>query len=250
MPNTSRIVDLDNPGTWPTVLAGRVRELTEEARGTTDCTGDLAVEQYEDEVCGLLDGYLVRAFHCTRLLEHEAANIQAHGLRTLSPALVQTRLTEARDYGYLTEADHTKLSETHHFTTQASCKANDPRRDQICLALPAGVFDSEAHSFHLLLSCWGGEAIYWAHADDDEGLGGKLRTLGRPTIIVTLLDFSGLAQHDTGPTLANLFVGAALGLADVHGGVDYFNSIPADRIDRLLHPGDADYDRHLELPQH
>ncbi len=77
------VVDVDDLGTWPAHLAGRVGEIADQVRGITQYVGDLPVYEQEPELVGLLAGCLLRGYHCTRLLQHEAAAITSQGLRVL-----------------------------------------------------------------------------------------------------------------------------------------------------------------------
>src|SRR3954470_17110557 len=94
------VVDVDDAATWPAVLCERVDEWVERKRCKTKRTCDLHI--HEDEaLVGMLDGYLVRAFHCTRLLDHERVMIREQGLRALSPDLVLERIHRAHGVGAL-----------------------------------------------------------------------------------------------------------------------------------------------------
>lgn len=241
-----QVIDVDDPGTWPERLTERVHGLADQVRATTSkpselpCS-DLPVWEYEEEICRLLDGHLLRAYHATRLLPHEADAILAEGLRTLGSELVEDRLATAHRLGYLTDAEHDMLLEGR---TLANNRVN-----QVCLFLSAISITRDVHGLHRLLATWGGEGIYWGHADIGNTLGNRLRSLGLPTIVVTQLDLTVPTKVLVFPGIANAFVGAALRLTNVDGDIFYFAPVPPSGIERLIQPGDPDYPQHPDLPQ-
>src|ERR1051325_3573481 len=100
-----RIVDVDDPASWPTRLRAFVENQAESLRGTTETTADLRpTDEAQRAVHGLLAGCLVRAYHATRLLEHEVASIRDNGLRLLSADLVAERIHRAHQVGAITES--------------------------------------------------------------------------------------------------------------------------------------------------
>jgi hypothetical protein len=239
------VVDVDDPATWPAGLAVRVDEVADQMRGTTEYFGDLPVEDHERELVDLLAGCLVRAYHCTRLLDHEAAAIRSGGLRALDELLVTSRIEAARERGYLTEDLAATLQAAHHFAKPLS----GDRGGAVCLVLSATTFDHHASGLHHLLSTWGGEAIYWRHLDAKTPLRQKLGDLGRPTIVQALLDLHAPGTHRVHRSMAHVLVGAALGLPELSGEVHYGASIPGEHIEQLIQPGNPDYDCHIELPR-
>ncbi|CRK56927.1 hypothetical protein [Alloactinosynnema sp. L-07] len=241
-------MDVDNPMTWPGTLADRVFQLAEQVRGTADLCVELDVWQHACELCRLLDGWLVRAFHCTRLLDHEVDAIRAQGLRALAADLISSRLTGALNHGHISEAEHAELDETHHFAKPFSRQAQDLLAGKVCLALPRRAFDDRPDGFRPLLTRWGGEAIYARHYNGRAPLVDRLKAIGRPTIVVARVELSDPSRHYMSPSLAHLLVGTVLQLPDAHSSLHYKANIPAEHIEQLLQPGDPDYDRHVDLP--
>lgn len=232
MTNTlGSVVDVDDPNTWPKELVAQVNELADEVRMTkTDLSdlpcGDLPLSGHEEHIRQLLNGYLLRAYHATRLLPHEADDVRIHGLRVLSSELVNGRLATAYQLGYITDVERDKLLASKTLTSN--------RLDQVCFFLSGVTVTSDADGLHLLLSTWGGEAIYWQHAHSDNPLREKLRSLGSPTIVVARLDVTLPRTLLAFPGFANVFAAKILGLADVGGDIFYSASIPATHIERLI----------------
>jgi hypothetical protein len=229
--NLGHVVDVDDSTTWPEELSAQVNKLADQIRiANNDLSElpccDLALWEHEEGIRRLLDGYLLRAYHATRLLPHEVDAVHAQGLRILSPELVKGRLATAHQLGYITDVEHHKLLAGKTLTSN--------RLDQICLFLSTTTIARDADGLHLLLNTWGGEGIYWQHAHSDNPLRDKLRSLGRPIIVVAQLDLTVLPRLRVFPGLANAFVGAALGLADVGGDILYSAPIPAAHIERLI----------------
>jgi hypothetical protein len=74
-------------------------------------------------------------------------------------------------------------------------------------------------------------------------------SIGRPTIVIAHVDLGAAERSRVSPGIAKVFVGAALELFDPNAQVTYSAAIPPSHIERLVHPGDPEYDRHPELPQ-
>lgn len=244
--SNAQVVDVDDPGTWPEQFTVWVRYLADQVRATTDKPSelpccDLQLREHEEETRRLLNGYLLRAYHAARLLPHEAGAIYTKGLRTLGPELVEDRLAQAHQLGYITETDHDTLLADKTLDTN--------RVNQVCFFLSATSITRDARGLYQLLATWGGEGIYWKHADTGNILGDKLRSLGLPTIIVAQLDLTVPAKLLVFPGIANAFVGAALGLTDVGGDIFYFAPVPPTGIERLVQPGDPGFPQHPDLPQ-
>lgn len=229
--NLGHVVDVDDPTTWPDELSAQVHELADQIRITTNdlpelpCC-DLALWEHEEDIRRLLDGCLLRAYHATRLLPHEAAAVRTQGLRALGPELVTDRLAAAHQLGYITDVEHDALLAGKTLTRN--------RVDQVCLFLSATTIIRDADGLDRLLNTWGGEGIYWRYADSDSHLREKLRSLGHPTIVVAQLDLTVPPRLLVFPGLANAFVGAVLGLADVGGDILYSAPVSATYIERLI----------------
>lgn len=227
----SPVADIDDPSTWPEELAAQVNELADQIRMTTpdlselSCS-DLPLWGHEAGIRQLLNGCLLRAYHATRLLPHEADAVRAQGLRMLTTELVKDRLATAYQLGYITDVEHDKLL--------AGKALSSDRLGQVCFFLSTTTIIRDATGLHLLLSTWGGEGLYRQHAHSDNPLRDKLRSLGHPTIVVAQLDFTVPTKLLVFPSLANAFVGKTLGLTDVGGDIFYSAPIPPTHIERLI----------------
>ncbi|MFZ4283051.1 hypothetical protein [Streptomyces rhizosphaericola] len=246
------IVDVDVPVTWPAPLVGLVGELAEAARRlghAPENYQDVDLVPYEDTALALLEGHLVRARHHTRLLDHEKDAIRSQGLRLLDARLVSDRLDQAHKLGYLTEAEHETLR-TVNETVPGQCVPGR-REGQVCLTLSAAAQLHHIHGIHRLLTYWGGEAIYWQHCEGSPALATKLRSLGVPSVVSALLDLAtpGRQRPSIFPSLVHVFVGKALGHDPADADVFYKSSIPPQRIESIVSPGDVAYDRFPGLPR-
>ena len=129
---TLPIIDVDDPESWPSQVTENVRKHMEQFRGTTEITSDLALSPHdEDSFRGLFDARLLRAYHCTRLLPHEAQIIKKQGLRLLSRELVEERIDEAQKIRCISPSEARALHATHVFATQEQ----QNREGQVCLAV-------------------------------------------------------------------------------------------------------------------
>lgn len=206
-------------------------------KGSTEFTSDLRAG--DGWLQPLLSGYLLRAYHCTRLLDHEVVRIRSQGLRLLTAELIRDRVESALLHGDISVPEHDLLLAEHVFATGSA----ENRRDQVCLALSRRTFTWQASGVQPLLSHWGGEGMRGPHN------GRLLRSLGRPAIVVALLDLTMPGRHLFFPCLENIFVGAFLGLEDVGADVFFRSPIGGDRIEAIWQPGLAEYEGLGELPR-
>ena len=165
---TGVIVDVDDLGTWPTdvttLVQGYADTLREADEGENRKDLVMTAGHLDVELERMLRSRRLRAYHCTRLLDHEAADVRARGLRPLNGQLVADRLQAAVDYGYLTAKQREVLDGESRLGPRAEGAAV---HDQVCLVPSTAVFRYDAHGIDRLLATWGGEAIYWEHADPD-----------------------------------------------------------------------------------
>lgn len=248
MDDSARIVDVDDPGTWPE----RVREWVERwgrqriadlHEGT-----DVSTAQ-EDGFRDLLEGTRLLAYHSTRLLEHEIEAIRRDGLAPLSAELVSGRIDRAWEQGYLPEPERDALHGAHIFASPSVDMLKLKGRTRgVYLLLGRSAFDWQRDHIHEWLNTWGGPALY-------EGVSPKrlslLKELGRPTIVAAALEFrnerfrspvneplglvfSGIRHRDPLFSVTELCYSARIPPADLVG---------------MWHPGDTEYDRHPELPR-
>ncbi len=245
MAQAARVVDPDDPGTWPSA----VRKLAERSAavldGSASCAADLPVpSEAAESFMELIGDGLLRAYHCTRLLAEEAADVRRRGLVPLSAALVESRVRAACGASYLTAAEAGALVSG----SALAAGSERGRLAQVCAVAGRSLFDGDPGAAELLLSVWGGEAIYWAH--ERTALGARLRSLGTPSIVAVNLR---LTAHTRAPKffppLARLLVGQLLGLPESWGDVFYFGPVAAEDIEAIWQPGYREYDRHEFLPR-
>ncbi|MEU1227992.1 hypothetical protein [Streptomyces sp. NPDC005828] len=250
-PGPLLVVDADDPTTWPQPLADLVYELADDARRKhhdPENYEDLDIDSYEKTVRHVLEGHVVRAWHSTRLLDHERESIRVQGLRLLTPDLVNERLDQARERGFLTSSEHKTLRANNHTVPEHRGWAK--REDQICLRLSTAAVVHHGGGGRLL-TCWGGEALYALHEGTASELATKLRSLGTATIVTALLDFTtpGAGPHHVSRSIVHVLVGKALGYGPADAGIVYRAPVPPHRIESIVTPGDAGYDRFPGLPR-
>lgn len=232
------IIDVEDPNTWP----AEVRSLVEAARGASD----LLLCEEEGRFRALLQGYVVRAYHCTRLLEHEVTAIRREGLRSLSRELVEGRILAAHAVGAISGRQRDTLLRTHMLTGSEPHGRDANRRDQVCLVLTRRQLD-DSSGVERLLSKWGGEVVYFSARAQAPSIASLLTRLGRPAVVVALLDLSA-SKHSVYPgVLATLT--AVINRRDGPA-ADVFYRAPVlpEQIEAIWQPGHTEYDRHVQLP--
>ncbi len=124
-----------------------------------------------DSIAAKID---IVGWHCTRLLDVEISGIISGGLRVLSSELIFERLRTVRAMRILGAAEvETLMSDSQ--------VKNSSRTGRLYIVLSKPIL-CHASAVHPLLAHWGGEALYWAHADDFR-LAPLLRSIGQPCII-------------------------------------------------------------------
>lgn len=248
-----QIIDVDCPETWPAGIRDSVRQAIRSGATRTEYPIDLRFGDKEEESFPrLFEGYLLRAYHCTRLLKHEVEAIRSQGLRRLTESLIRERLERAHEVDAVSREEMQALLGAHLFArrdddkclTRYYSEQRHSRENKLCLVLSRTVFDDKAHSCEPLLSNWGGEGIYFFCGKEREP---KLRKIGTPTIVSAALDIAAV-QTWTFPSLLKNFAAKALGLEGLGADVFYLGDVPPDHILDFFHPGMAEYDRHVELP--
>ena len=238
-------VDVDDRTTWPPKVGHIVDKWAEQYNDTTEYSCDLALAiEDEEEFRNLLSGRLLRAYHCTRLLPHEIPIVVEAGLRPLSADLLNDRINSAQEAGLIGPGDAEDLRAGHVFATSKQ----QYRENQVCLILSKSMFLHNLHGCKTLLETWGGEGIY--RSSNKLPILDRLKSLSKPTIVIALLDLSGRnSPHNVYPALHKVFVGAALHLSDVGADVFYKAAVSPENVERLLQPGDPDYELLGDLPR-
>lgn len=245
MPADPPVVDPDDPSTWPASV-GQLVERWNGAVAATKFWEDL--ELPDDAQAALVDalaGHRLRAYHCTRLLDHEMPAVREQGLRVFGRELFDDRVATAAGHRAFGEHERVALLRGHMYGC-GEARSRRRREGQVCLVIGRSVFDHDPDRVSPLLSSWGGEGIYFSSGVT--GLQPLLRSLGTPTVVVTALPL----QRDRRrmrwfPPLPRLFLAIVRGLP-ASGDLFHSGPVPADAIVDLWQPGHADYDRHPRLP--
>ncbi|MFJ9712085.1 hypothetical protein [Streptomyces sp. NPDC101234] len=164
----------------------------------------------------------------------------------LDVALVDDRLDQAQERGYLTGAEREVLRSQSVVGPERRKRGN--REGQVCLTLSAEATSLDIIGAWRLLSFWGGEAIYRQHRDDHAGVAQRLRSLGRPALVTAYVDLASPGRHLVIKSVVHTFVGKAIGYAPANADVLYRNAIPPQHIESIAFPGDRAHDRLPGLP--
>ncbi|MER5619102.1 hypothetical protein [Streptomyces sp. NPDC002215] len=243
---SAEIIEIDRPGEWPNELTAYVKaaaELAEEFVAYDRLKEDGDLGDFEPGLRGLLLGRLLRTFHATRLLDYEVDDVSSSGLLRLTPKLLQDRRDTALACGVITEKEHRALDEADAFKTDPRVEF---RRGKVCVVGNRQPLHDRRIGDQF--SFWGGEAQYgsgvWEVTASD-----RVKKLGRPALVVALLDVSDSKVAVLTTELIYPFVGSYLGLEGVGCQIDYEADVPGDRIEAVWHPGDAEYDAFERFPQ-
>ncbi len=236
-------LDVDDPSTWPPELRDRAQTLANQLRGTTEYMNDLAVPlEAEADFRALLSGCLVRAYHATRLLDHEVQMIRTQGLRLLSAESVKERINAAYEHSCISAAEQDMLHRSHVFESGEA----EYRAGQCCFFLPEAMLWNRPPDINPLLSTWGGEAI--KKSSRAATLPAKLRKLGKPAVVVAHLDLSPGQEIQVFPGIQKVFPARLLNLEDIGADVFHRRPVPAEHIIAIWQPGDAEYDKFEDFP--
>ncbi|MEV8529255.1 hypothetical protein AB0451_34795 [Streptomyces sp. NPDC052000] len=246
-----RIGEIDRPTSWPADVKAYIQALAETVPAHVTDGGDLPDEVdlagRDIELRDLLANRWLRSFHATRLLDYEVEDVQTSGLRALTKSLVEDRQDKALANELITRAEHAALRDSSVFT--AGDKWAQYRVGKICLAGNAQPLHDRPHRFQHQLSNWGGEAQYatsaWDHLDST-----RVKRLGRPAIVVALLDVSDprvavVASH----ALIYAFVASHRCMANVGSQIDFEADIGGSQIEGIWQPGQQEYDQFKRLPR-
>ncbi len=127
-------MDLDDARTWPPAVLDFAEHWGAVLDGATGHPCDLAVPAAQESFMALIGDQPLRAYHSTRLLDEETADIQRGGLVPLTDELVASRIRRARLAGYLTDAEGDTLLAKSALAPGGS---EGQRRGQVC-AVPGG----------------------------------------------------------------------------------------------------------------
>jgi hypothetical protein len=236
-------VDLDDRRSWPAAIQDFARHWAAELHGSTRSASDLNIPPAAgDAFMQLIEGWPIRAYHCTRLRDDEAAAILQQGLTPLSGQLITSRIRDAAED--LAPADRAAL-----LADNAVARGDMTRRlGQVCAMVGRTAFDTNPGDVDRLLRLWGGEAIYRYH--DRGPLARQLQALGTPSIVVVSIRLTGGGRLPyVTPSLPQLFTGRLMELPGTFGEIHYYGPVGPQHIAGIWQPGDDAYDRHRRLPR-
>ena len=199
-------IDLDDLATWPTVLASGLAALLPDVRQhwerraewdkslTSDWERRLQLapstgfEASHHRALHLIDHALasheVVGYHCTRLCPDEITDIKANGLSALDPKMVSRRIQARVQAGDIGAGTAKALLAAN----QSSTSATGARRNGLLWFVLSRSLLRDESGMRWLLEYWGGEAIYWAHAEHGNPVGNALMRVGEPCIVEVWLD--------------------------------------------------------------
>lgn len=185
----------------------------------------------------LMDKRSIRAFHYTRLTDHEIASIHLDGIYLSTQDFLSERLSKLVKIGYLTSSEAVILY------TNSSIHGNqhNARSNKFWMVSnPIPVIDSGVKP---LLSYWGGEVTYWNaerfHLSD------KLAQIGTPVVIEVCVQLSFTIHSMNAGEAAIATFAKSKGYSD---NSDYFdlytkNPIPSQNILKIHKLGDELFNR-------
>jgi hypothetical protein len=237
-------IDPDDKTTWPMQIKNQVNRWAEQLRDTKEFTNDLELPlEWKTKFRKMFSDYPLRAYHCTHLLPHEFDWIKEKGLQPLSLQLIHDRIDLAYEKGFIERETAEKLKSNNVYANH-----NQKNREgHISLILSKNQIKTMLSGIQEFLTRWGGEGIYWPN--HSKPLYDRLKGIGKPSIAVANIDIDIKdSQLEFYPELHKIFVGAALELSDMGGEVKYMAPIPAKSIEKILQPGDYEYNSLGELP--
>lgn len=154
-------VDLDDESSWPS-------HLWEVANGRP-------FEYDAEDWRVLLENRPLRTYHATRLLPHEFETIRSQGLRASSANLLEGRISEALQLGYITQRQAVDFRRQDAFARGKS----ENRVGRVCSILGRAPLRCQG-GIEGLIGCWGGEVLH-RHDRDVQSVVSKI---GDPALVV------------------------------------------------------------------
>jgi hypothetical protein len=223
-----KLIDIDDPTSWPAHIYSIVAEWANECAGKTKYTNDLPLRhELEAPFRERLKGHLLRAYHYTRLLPHERQMVGTHGLRMLSADLLAERIHAAHVANAISDVEAEIFHKTHVFAVGEE----KYREGQICLVLSGRLYERDPDACLPLLSSWGGEGLY--RSSGSVPFRSRLTQLGTPARVVALVALEDSQKHAVYPALHKVFVASLLELNDVGANVFYRSPIPPEHVERI-----------------
>ena len=185
---------LDDETTWPTDVLAYLEHkhdlfLAWEHRGTDRESYVVGPSDYDNAIYGLravLNGYLLRGYHCTRLTESEMQNIMLNGMQLPNDVILRDRIRSVQNAGLIDP----RIAERLIIENQAG-ESNRAKIIWFCF-FPPHIAGQEG--IERFFRSWGGEALYNSH-ERDPITGPILRSIGTPCIIEADLPIANLKAH-------------------------------------------------------
>lgn len=239
------IVEMDDVSTWPIDVRDAVNALADSVTGHPSHYDELELDPSAvDRIGELLAGHKLVAYHCTRLLDHEADGIRTNGLNPLSPEMIDLRITLACEHGAITTAERDRLHARHMFATDEHHNRGK-RLGHVCFATTRNAFETHAHGLNPLLSQWGGEAVYFSAGL--QGMNDRLKRIGKPSIVAAALPIKQPEPMGTYLGLPVYLTATWLKLPDVCCTLRYRAPVTGEEIISIWQPGDPEYDHYCLL---
>ncbi len=204
---------------------------------------DETIAVIDDLICGR---HLI-GWHCTRLTADEIERIRREGMRVTGRDLATERVHACVTAGEIS-AEFAKLLLAHSCAEHTgNLKEYGNRKGQIHFCFTSGLLRNE-YGVSRLLSTWGGEMLYWHHADDP-AVDGALRAIGTACIIEAAIP---VTEIEACGSIGERFLRWFLHRHDVktENDDDWAGhtkvSVPGSRILRIIPRSDADFNRLTE----
>lgn len=171
------LLNLDRPADWPDALKATLDDTRPTMRAWALDLPAKSAADFDRAIAALgkaLCQYSIRGWHCTRLTDKEAADVQTGGLAPLSTSLIERRIA--------TQVQRGALSATVGDILRGAHKGDASNRAGMIWFCFFPPYEAGEGGIHRLLRYWGGEATYWAH-ESDANVALVLRQLGVPCIV-------------------------------------------------------------------
>jgi hypothetical protein len=252
------VVDPASPESWPSDIRASANDLARRCRAEPANTSDTpsyelrlgsydAAVEAEREFRELFGERCVALYHATRLLPHEEESVRHDGLVALSIEHRAARLDSVIDqHGEELGAEQLEL-----LRHAGPLRDSMQRRGRLGIwhgVTPLDVaFEEGGYGMSVFLANWGGETFYWA-ASESDAVRNVLRSLAAksgPVIVeVAVPPLSLCSYRDLWP----IFVAQLDGWRSPWHEFSVNESVPPDRVLRLIHQGDSAWPASVETP--
>ena len=194
-----------------------------------------------ERINSCLNDHCLVGFHCTRLHESEIEIVKEQGLRPLSEELAYKRVRCLQGIGVIPSHVALKL-----LSENAVNNRHGKRLGRLCFIFSRSSLRDE-HGVSLLLSYWGGEALYWVHKNDPE-IASVLKMIGRPCIIQVTVPISILNTFQSvGEKLVSVFLRTRGGETTDNGTLKGFEgsldqALAVEHIHRVIKYGEPEFE--------